>query len=59
MKIKEYVETYALDKAQGILSDDLMDDRHKVHYVRLILRTLDLYRTGTITTDEAVLLIAK
>ena len=59
VKIKEYVEAYALDKAQGILSNELMDDRHKAHFARLILRALELYRAGTITTDEAMLLIAK
>ena len=56
---KEYVATYALDKAKSILNDDMMDDRHKVHFTRLILRTLELYQAGTITTDEAMLLIAK
>lgn len=56
---KEYVATYALDKAKSILNDDMMDNRHKVHFTRLILRTLELYQAGTITTDEAMLLIAK
>ena len=56
---KEYVATYPLAKAKSILTDDMIANRHKVHFTRLILRTLELYQAGTITTDEAMLLIAK
>lgn len=57
--MKEYVFEYANDKINSILYNELMDNEHKQYFKSLISRAVNLYNDGVITTDEAMLMIAK
>lgn len=57
--MKDYVFNYANDKINSILYNDLIKTERKQYFRILINKIISLYNDGVITTDEAMLMIAK
>ncbi len=57
--MREYVTAYAQDKIKSLLENEVIRPEVKPGLEAAITRAVALYEHGTITTDEAMLLIAK
>lgn len=57
--MRKYVTAYAQDKIKSLLENEVIRPEVKPGLEAAITRAVALYELGTITTDEAMLLIAK